>query len=502
MFGVPSAMHTMSFRVPTDLSESAAEDLLRSSVAGGHDRAPTATRTDLRDGHLVLSRELGESGPVYVPWPVPRAGRLVTPTTTLMFRDRPYELVGELARGKVNQVRNQYADWLSGGLAPAPDVDAALTRATHVFGSALLEESADAADRQADESLAIAHEAADRLIRRYEDQVFQLRHQRQPKLDTALGCRLAAVPPKGIDDAFRLAFNAACMPLTWRSIEPTESSYRWAEADAAVNWAVSRNLRVSAGPLIDFSTNGLPDYVLKLRGEPLSFKSLMCDYVETVVSRYRGKVSRWLITAGANGSDVLSIGEEDLIRLTAMAADAAWQIDSSLQLVFGLSQPWGDYLARSGFEYSPFVFADTLLRSGLPFAGVEVEWYLGTSPRGSYCRDLLGASQVLDLFGVLGVPVQVSLGYPSAAGPDAQSDPAEAVAGGGRWRDATAGAQADWAAAFASLALCKSYVSGVFWDHLTDATPHRVPHGGLIDARGQLKPAFDRLRALRETHLK
>ena len=49
----------------------------------------------------------------------------------------------------------------------------------------------------------------------------------------------------------------------------------------------------------------------------------------------------------------------------------------------GALKPWGDYLVRPGYEYSPFVFADTLLRSGLPFAGVEVEWYLGTSPRGS-----------------------------------------------------------------------------------------------------------------------
>jgi len=492
----------MTFRVPADLPEPVLADLRRSAVAGGHDRAPTPTQAEVRDGHLVLTRELGDSGPVYVPWPVPRAGRLVTPTTSLMFRDRPYELALELARGKVNQVRNQYADWHGGGLAAAKDVETLLHRATHMFGSALLEDMPSPADRQADEALAIAHEAADLLVRRYEDQVYRLRHQRQPKLDAALGCRLGAAPPKGIDDAFRLAFNAACVPLTWRSIEPTESGYRWAEADAAVNWAAARNLRVFAGPLIDFSDHGLPDYVLKLRGEPLSFKSLMCDYVETVVNRYRGKVSRWLITAGANGSDALGIGEEDLIRLTAMAADAAWQIDSGLQLVFGLSQPWGDYLGGSGFEYSPFVYADTLLRSGLPFAGVEVEWFFGTSPRGSYCRDLLGASQLLDLFGVLGVPVQVSLAYPSAAIPDPLADPIELPQGSGKWRDFSPAAQADWAAAFASLALCKSYVSGVFWDHLTDAVPHRVPNAGLLDARGTARPAFDRLRALREAHLK
>ena len=298
------------------------------------------------------------------------------------------------------------------------------------------------------------------LIRRYEDQVFRLRHQRQPKLDTALGCRVGAVPPKGIDDAFRLAFNAACVPLTWRSVEPTESGYRWAEADAAVNWAVSRNLRVFAGPLIDFSDHGLPDYVLKLRGEPLSFKSLMCDYVETVVKPVSGQGSRWLITAGANGSDALGIREEDLIRLTAMAADAAWQIDSGLQLVFGLSQPWGDYLGGAGFEYSPFVYADTLLRSGTAVRRGRGGVATSARPRGGATAGTCSGRRS-------SWTCSASSGYRSRCrwrtrrrpGRTRRPTRSELPAGGGRWRDFTPAAQADWAAAFASLALCKSYVA-------------------------------------------
>src|SRR5262245_9727123 len=200
----------------------------------------------------------------------------------------------------------------------------------------------------------------------------------------------------------------------------------------------------------------------------------MCDYVETAVSRYRGKVSRWLVTSGANGSSTLGLTEEDLIRLTAMAADAAWQIDPNLQLTFGVSRPWGDYLAGPGFEYSPFVYADTLLRAGLPFAGVEVEFFLGTSPRGNYCRDLLEASRLLDLFGLLGVPIQVSLAYPSSSAPDPKANSNEKSDSAGRWRDQSPAAQAEWADAFASLAICKSYVSGVFWDHLTSAEQPRL----------------------------
>jgi hypothetical protein len=495
-------MPSMSFRLPADLSPSVATDLVRASVGGGHDRAPTATRTEIRNGHLVLTRDAAESGPVYVPWPVTGDSRFVTPTTSLMFRDRPYNLAVELARGKLNQVRNQYADWVNGGLTPAPDVEETLTRATHTFSESLLDADGAAGDRLAGESLAGAHKAAELLVGRYEDQVFRLRHLRQPKFDTALGCRIAGVPPRGLDDVFRLTFNDACVPLTWRATETSESDYRWADADAAVAWATDRSLRVSAGPLIDFSPGGLPDFVLNQEADPVLLRSLMCDYVETVVTRYKGKVSRWLVTAGANGTDVLGLTEEDLIRLTAMAADCAWQIDPNLHVTFGLSQPWGDYLTTPGFDYSPFVYADTLLRAGLPFAGVDVEWLFGTSPRGTYCRDVLEASRLLDLFGLLGVPIQVSLAYPSATAADPLADSVERAVGAGQWGDFSLGSQAEWAETFATLAVCKSYVTGVVWDHLSDAVPHRIPNAGLVDASGALKPAFDRLRAIREGHLK
>ncbi|HJZ92584.1 MAG TPA: endo-1,4-beta-xylanase, partial [Gemmataceae bacterium] len=325
--------------MPAGLPEATAEDLLRSAVGGGHDRCPTPTRCHLRADQLTLNREVNESGPCYVPWDVPRAGRLMTPTTSLMVRDRQYQLGAELARGKINQVRNQYGEWEGGGLDPAPDVEALLTRATKSLAEAVLSPPGPASDRPADAALADAFEAADLLVRKYVDQVFRLRHQRQPRFDTAFGCRLTAPPVRGLDDAFRLSFNAACVPLTWRLIEPTESGYQWEQADAAIAWAADRNLPVYAGPLIDFSDAGFPDYVLNGDGDPITLKSLISDYVGTVAARYRGKVSRWLISSGANGSSVLGMSEEDLVRLTVMAADAAWQIDPNMQIVFGLSQP-------------------------------------------------------------------------------------------------------------------------------------------------------------------
>src|SRR5262249_5833130 len=161
----------------------------------------------------------------------------------------------------------------------------------------------------------------------------------------------------------------------------------------------------------------------------------------------------------------------------------ARQVDPKLELIVGISQPWGEYMALEDRSHSPFIFADTLIRSGVHLAALELELVMGTSSRGSYCRDMLEASRILDLYSLLGPPLRVTLGYPSAAHRDAKAA-AEVRVGAGRWRhEYSPEVQADWAAAFAGLALCKPTVRGVYWIHGSDAEPHLFPHGGLFDAQ-------------------
>src|SRR5262249_43386741 len=139
--------------------------------------------------------------------------------------------------------------------------------------------------------------------------------------------------------------------------------------------------------------------------------------------------------------------------------------------------------------------------AGLNLAAVDLEWAMGVTPHGSYCRDMLEASRLLDLYALLGVPLQVTLGYPSASGPDAKVD-TELRVGAGHWHTGfPPEVQAEWATSFGALALCKPYVRGVSWTHLSDADPHQYPHCGLVDAAGKIKPSLDRLRELREKHL-
>jgi hypothetical protein len=378
--------------------------------------------------------------------------------------------------------------------------------ATVAFGGAVcadLPGNAGDVSAHAQAALDLAYQAADELVRAYVEHVFGIRHQRQPRLDTLLGCRLGSgVPDTALTADLVPAFNSVGVPLSWNTVEAVEGTYRWDAADAQVEWALAQGLTVVAGPLIDFSSAQLPAWLWLWERDLPSLATFMCRFVETAVRRYRNRVRRWQLTAASNSATVLSLGEDELLGLTYRLHEASRQVDPSLELVLGIAQPWGEYMAGSDRSHSPFVFADTLLRSGLNLSALDVEVVMGVSPRGSYCRDLLETSRLLDLYALLGVPLSVTLGYPSEERADLDADP-ELRVGAGRWLDGfTPAVQAEWAAAFTALAVCKHFVQGVRWAHASDREPHQFPHCGLIDAQGNPRPALARLRALREAHVR
>jgi Glycosyl hydrolase family 10 len=495
-------MGVMTFQIPGGTPAETVNGLTRACLGGGYDHTPVPCKVEVRGDRLILKRDRDESGFLMAPWKVEGAGLVLGSSPTLMERITPYHLVVELGRGKLNQVRCQTADWELAGLELSTNLRDLLHRSTHALCQGILDIPRPEAQRHAQTALALSYQAAEEVVGLYTEQLFGIRHQRQEKLDSLLGCRLGAVPPSPVEDQFRSAFNAVCVPMNWRTTEPAQSNYNWEAADAVVAWADERALALSAGPLIDFSTFGLPDWLLPWEGDLPSLASFMCDYIETAVARYRDRIRRWTLCTGSNNAGVLSLGEDDLIRLTARLAEAAWGIDTQLELVIGLAQPWGDYLVSEEHTYSPFVFADTLLRAGLSFAAFDLEWFMGVSPRGTYFRDLLEGSRLLDVFGLLGVPIQLTLSYPASTGVDPAADPRQQVGSMGHFRDGLRPeSQAEWAELAVGLALAKPHVGGVFWDHFIDSAPHRIPNGGLIDSRGTIHPTLELLRNLRRAHL-
>jgi hypothetical protein len=496
-------MGAMTFLLPASLAEAHRQELERASVTGGQDNMPYRTEACVDGNRLILTRDVAESGNVQAPWPIDGAGQLMTTTATLIERPEPYHLALELARGKINQVRCQAAEWSMGPLDMPPALEQLIHQATAQFGQALMRVPDEEANALAQQALVLGYQAAHNLAHHYASRVLELRHMRTPKLDTWLSCRLEADEP-GPDQEpkFLSAFNAVGIPFPWNEIEPKPRVYSWKQVDRLVDWALARNLKIVAGPLIDFSGRNLPDWLWEHDTDLTTLSQLLTEHVETLARRYHTRIRTWQISAGSNCAGVLASRDEELIWLTVKLAEAARRANPQLDLIVGIAQPWGDYLAEQERMKTPFIFADDLLRTGIKLAGLDLEFVMSVAPRGNYCRDLLDMSRLLDLYALLGVPLQTTLGYPSAAAGTDLADPDQRV-GLGYWRNGfSVAAQADWAASFAGLALCKPHVRAVQWCHWSDAQPHAFPNCGVLDGSGRDKPALQELTQLRADHLK
>jgi len=496
-------MGTMIFQLPPDLAGPAREELDRACILGGQDNMPYQTQVFVEDDQIILHRSIQESGAVLAPWNVAGAGKVMVGSGSLMERLTPYHLVMELARGKVNQVRNQMSDWVMGGLLASDPLKQGVSQAARTFTHAISAFPDESWLQLAQTAVEQSFEAGDTLVHAYIDQVLHIRHQRQAKLETAFGCRVYPGPwVSAQEKALTASFNTIAIPLSWAMIEPRENDVDWQPFDDLINWATTSNMNIVGGPLIDFSGRGLPDWLWEKDTDLLSLCGYLTDFVGMVIQRYHGIIRTWQITAGSNWAGVLALADEELLWLTVRLVEAARKADPDLELTIGLAQPMGDYLARQDHNQSPFAFADSLLRSGLRLAGLELEFVMGIHPRGSYCRDLLDVSRVLDLYALLGLPLHLTLGYPANNSIDPHGDPDLRV-GSGHWRDGfQPHTQADWAREFGRLALCKPYVRGVNWVNWNDNASHQFPHCGLLDDTGNPRPALAELRKLREEHLK
>jgi hypothetical protein len=494
-------MWPMTFQLPPGLPHDFAQQLQWSCLAGGPDNMPWPTELTFNGSSLTLTRPTEESGHLVAPWRVGGLGQVMGTSATLMTRQNPYHLLVELARGKVNQVRCQAADWQAGGLQVPGDLAEAIKQAAFAFGRGVC--SGDAGDlvTMCTDALSHAYDAAARLVGVYESQVFYIRHNRQDRL--WLGCGLGpSVLDPALGGAFVQTFNRASLPLSWHVGEANETSYDWSQGDQLLAWAEKNRLEVTAGPLIDFSSSQLPAWLWLYERDPASIATFMSRYVEAAVRRYRSRVRRWQLTSASNWARVLGLSEDNLMELTFRMAEAARNVDPALEVVVGISQPWGEYMAARDQTYSPFIFADNLIRTGLNLSGLNLEIVMGVQGRGSYCRDLLETSRLLDLYALLGVPLHVTLAYPASRDVDADADP-ELSTGAGWWRAGfTPEAQADWSAAFAELALCKPFVQTVQWAHYCDRDAHLFPHCGLLDREGRARPSLASLRKLRTDHVR
>lgn len=454
-------------------------------------------------------------------------GERTVSTACLMEREQPYLLEVELARGTLNQLRNQIAAWHQVGMAIPEEVREQLARATGAFAAAatLQTEPATAASR-ALEALRQAVEATDRLGESYTQQAISVRRRHTATLPTLVGANLGNVVPAGeTESLFCDTFTITVIPAVWRRIEPTEGQREWDLVDAQVHWCQKHRQKICSGPLLRFDVAGTPDWLYLWEGDYESLAGFMLDHVKAVIERYRGRFQVWQIAARVNLGGSLSLTEQQSLSIVARAVELARGLDPQTPIVISFDQPWAEYMASRDAELSPMQLADTLVRAELGLAGLGIEINAGYHPEGSGWYGLLEYSQILDRWSVLGLPLVMLVSSPSsgvdfAVGSKSNQERASANSSKSREQSrdgngvetkpaplmgngVTDGSerQAQWVRRYLPMMLAKNCVQMVIWNQLFDSPDLEYPHGGLFDSQGAAKPALAAVREARRSCL-
>jgi hypothetical protein len=382
-------------------------------------------------------------------------------------------------------------------MAIAPDFRDYMQRAfTHFSRASASRSDLAVAAHEAQSALDLACQAADMLARSYTAQRRQSRKAWSMHPPSLLGCTLdeSVLEPQW-QEAFFGTFTAAAVPMEWSRVEPVEGCYGWRAMDELIEVCQRRRCIVRAGPLLDLSADGLPPWLAPWAADFLNLQSFICDFMETAVSRYAGRIRIWEVSARGNTGGGLALTEEQRLAVTARSIEAAQRTDTEAQLFIRVNQPWGEYQAAGGHRLTPFQFVDALLRSRLGLSGVNLEMAVGYSPNGDQQRDLLAVSRLIDLWSLLGVQLHITLAFPSSAAPDPQANKGIGVRERSPWLNEgwTEAAQAAWVEAYVPMLMAKPQVTGVFWSHFHDGRQHRFPNAGVVRADGSLKPLLDSL---------
>lgn len=475
---------------PTELVNDCPE--VHRGYLSGADGRIFPTRIEIEGNIIGCRRSSSESSKFHVAWPVPGCGRIMVQTASLPERDAPYLLAVEMARGKIVQIRNQASAWELSGMQLPTEFREVCSQAFRIFSrAACSQDTPELASQLAWEALTEACRAGQLLSLAFAQQALAGRQLRYHHLPISLGCELGTLPNAEKSDLFCAAFNAVTIPVIWTKIEQEEGTYDWSTVDQQVSWAEQHRLMMRGGPLIDLGPAGLPHWLAHWEHDIFNLQSFVCDFVETAMSRYLGRIRWWEVATRFNTGGALTLNEENRLGLVARVLEVARQVDEEAQLMVRVDQPWGEYQARGQHRLSPLQLVDALVRSGVGLTGVNLEIAVGFLPPRSPLRDLLDISRLIDTWSVLGVPLFVTLACPSSELHDPLSygnlevDPRVWMQG------CNEQTQAAWLQQVLPLLLAKPNVAGVSWTHFSDAEPHQFPHAGLLRPDDSPKPALE-----------
>jgi len=295
------------------------------------------------DGYVDCIRPNLETAGLALLWPIQDFGRILLPTTCLPERERPYILNVELARAKLMQITNRREDWSF--FDNLEGLEEIAKQSQDLFVKAIQGiKDAPTASRLADASLRKATIYSEKLAVRQGKSLFDKRRKSPGFGRGCLGCR---VDPNFIQKAAyteRLleSFASVTLPINWARIESRQGHFDFSLLDSCMATLSRKKLVVSAGPLLRFMEDQLPDWLLRSGAGFEKMRELAYQFISKVVARYAGVVHRWYVISGLNAFNQFNFNFEQILEMTRAANMAVRGAGSRAVRIAEVASPRGE----------------------------------------------------------------------------------------------------------------------------------------------------------------
>ncbi len=449
----------------------------------------------LKDGCVECKKPHLETAGLALLWSVDGFGKVLLATTCLPERAQPYNLNVEITRGKLKEIITKREDWLfPNNIEGLRDVS---KEAQELFIKAVQNISdSPQASKLADESLKKAIVYSEKLAGRQAQSLFNLRGKSHGFGRGCLGC--CAEPGRVADskyiDKLLELFGFVMIPINWAQIEPEEGRFDFSTVDKCIEALGKRRVAIGAGPLLCFSRDYLPKWLLHGRTGFEKIRESAYQFVSNAADRYSGSIRAWSVTSGLNVFNHFGFSFEQILELNRAANMAVKSVSDRALRSIEITNPWGEYYATTQDAIPPLVYLDMLIQSGINFDALGLQMRFGKNESGLHIRDMMQISSILDCFGVVGKPLYITgVGVPSQNGSGLHESKVAGV-WHEQWNESR---QGQWIEQFYKIALSKPFVDAIVHSNLVDSEDSTIANSGLLTKELEPKKSFQTLKKLR-----
>ena len=475
---------------------------LNAAYMFGADKIPLRDSNKIvcKNGLIECRKKTFESAGIGLLWSVEGFGKVLMTTTRLPERKQPYNLNVELARAKLMQITLKREDW---ALFEEANGFAELV---HEAGNLFIEALKNIADPAkasvlADEALAKALLFSESLAGKHADILLAARIRNKTLSRHSLGCQInpALLEKEKYRKSLFDMFGFVTIPINWAEMEPQKDHYDFSVVDRCIDLLANKRLALCAGPLLCFSQEHVPAWLLKEKGGFEKIREHAYEFAARVVTRYSRYIHAWRAISGMNALNCFGFDFEQIIEMTRTACLAARSAGTNSRKMVELLFPWGEYYANDKNTIPPLIYADMVIQSGIGFDAFAFQLNFGKDSPGMHIRDLMEISARLDAFAAVAKPIHITgMAIPDSCGPDAQ----DCNLAGFWHKPWDQQIQAQWIEQVYKIVLAKPFIHSITYSNLADSAEMEVLKSGLMNEKFEPKKVLISLAKMQRTILR